>query len=207
MDFIINNLLPVLRTTAIGLALIIILFLIVIILTVLTHIKDYKEIKTNLIELKNDIRNNFLGIHNKKNRLAFVGIVSIFFIASFTISSTYMHIRKPKQVTIEFPKNNAILNVEEETLIEWNQIPNTVEYFVSIYPASPGFHNPFEQNQFYVDGNYSGVKLVLNKYVHGTGRYRICVSSDAPNTKAGTVTVKLIDNTPQIDQSEKSDET
>lgn len=191
MDFILDYLFPTLGKTILGLAVILCLVFIVVSIIILAQIKDYREIKTNLAELIYDLKNHICGSRNKKKRIKILIAVLTFLLIVILISAFYIYSQQPQQLKITNPIENTMLDTETVTEISWTPIPHTYEYFINIYPNTPGMYESDAIYQFYVDGNSSSVSLVISEHICGVGKYSISVASDANNTLSDSIIVYL----------------
>lgn len=193
MEFVIDNVLPVVGTTVVGFALVVLLVAIIMVVGILVRIKDYKEVKSNISELTCDVRKMFSGRSNKKRRIVLLSAVSVVIISALAVSSVVLNSQKEKQLIIISPTERISQDVWQEMLLAWEPVPDTGMYYVSIYPVGKRMYDGIAANSFYVDGDKSGVRLKLGDLVYGTGKYNISVSSDVENTQPGTITIYLVD--------------
>lgn len=191
MDFIFDYLFPVLGKTILGLAVILCLVFIVVIIIILAQIKNYKEIKTNLAELKYDLKKHICGSFNKRKRIKILIAVLNFLLIVILISVFYIYSQQPQQLVITNPAEYTMLDTEIVTEIFWTPIPHTYEYHIFIHPATPGMYESTALYDFYVDGNSSSASLVLSEHICGVGKYEISVVSDANNTLPDSIIVYL----------------
>lgn len=191
MDFIFDYLFPVLGKTIFGLAVILCLVFIVVTIIILAQIKDYKEIKTNLAELKYDLKKHICGSNNKKKRIKILIAVLNFLLIVILLSAFYIYSQQPQQLVITKPTEYTMIDTESVTEIFWTPIPHTYEYFIVIYPATSGMYDSTSCYETYVDGNSSSLSLVISEHISGVGKYKISVSSDADNTLSDSIIIYL----------------
>ena len=169
MEFIIEKLSPILGTTIIGLTAILLLTLLALVITALVTIKDYKDIKSNFVEMASDVKKKFVGKANRKNLFVLLLVFVIIASVMFTISAIILYEPEEKTLKIINPIEKTTQDIWEEMTIQWEPIKDTGEYCVSIYPAKAGMHSPIEYHSFYVDGDETSIKICLGNFIYGTG--------------------------------------